>query len=940
MKTLLTTLSGILFICQLSAQTLPEMDCSNLMDNLLIQNETDIGSDRRAVQEVRTEGTVSINSPTEFLLFEAQASIILTAGFEVAAGNLFHARIATCAAVADPCGGLPNWDENTVYVGGDEVQLNGKKYLANFWTQGDNPETNNAPFGQPWILQGDCTDDFNQSPTVTITAPVDGTTIDENTSLTIAADASDTDGTVTQVEFFVDNMSIGVDTDAPYLVIWTADAIGTKEVKARATDNEGATGTSAVIQVSVTGEGGNSCDGIPAWEANTTYLGGQLVQLNGIKYEANFWTRGDNPETNNAPFGQPWILIGNCDDTPPNASPTVSITSPLEGAMFLIDDPIPITADAADTDGTITQVEFFVDNQSLGVDTQSPYEVTWNNATFGSHSLTAIATDDMGATTTSASVNIEVTDGNERPVVDITSPNEGDAFMTNAIINITATASDTDGTVTQVEFFVDGTKIGEDLAAPYETIWSSATNGSYELTAVATDDQGGMTTSASVSTFVTEDGNPPTLDIPKHILVGYWHNFNNGSTAPPLGQVTTDWDVVDIAFAIPVSPGSATMNFTPDPSITSDAQFRQDVQLLQSRGQKVLISIGGATGAIELLSSVDAQEFATSMIDIIEDYGFDGLDIDLEGSSLSLESGDNDFTNPTSPKIVFFIEGMNLVLDHFDESFVLSAAPETAFVQGGRGTYAGLFGAYLPVLYDLREELDFIHVQHYNSGCMLGLDGVCYAQGTADFHVAMAEMLLQGFPVAGHAINFPAFRQDQVAFGIPSSPQAAGGGYTIPADVVKALDYIIKGISFGGNYTLVQSAGYPDFRGLMTWSINWDLFNNDEFVLNYRPYFDQLNSPMENRSAQVLPEIAKDNLSLSIFPNPAAGLSHIQIQLAESSDVQLVIYNESGSIIQQLTYSDLPKGGYLFPVDFEAGLYTVRVASRKQTRVERLVLIR
>jgi len=59
---------------------------------------------------------------------------------------------------------------------------------------------------------------------------------------------------------------------------------------------------------------------------------------------------------------------------------------------------------------------------------------------------------------------------------------------------------------------------------------------------------------------------------------------------------------------------------------------------------------------------------------------------------------------------------------------------------------------------------------------MLGLDGVCYSQGTAGFHVAMTEMLLQGFSVAGHSVNFPALRQDQVAFGIPASPQAAGGG--------------------------------------------------------------------------------------------------------------------------------------------------------------------
>ena len=127
-------------------------------------------------------------------------------------------------------------------------------------------------------------------------------------------------------------------------------------------------------------------------------------------------------------------------------------------------------------------------------------------------------------------------------------------------------------------------------------------------------------------------------------------------------------------------------------------------------------------------------------------------------------------------------------------------------VQGGYRTYGGPWGAYLPVIYALRNELDYIHVQHYNSGSMVALDGMSYTQGTADFQVAMAEMLLRGFPVGNNPDSvFPPLRQDQIAIGIPACSNAAGGGYINTTEMEKALDYIIKGQSFNG--TISASKG-------------------------------------------------------------------------------------------------------------------------------------
>ncbi|WP_240647291.1 fibronectin type III domain-containing protein [Paenibacillus nanensis] len=358
------------------------------------------------------------------------------------------------------------------------------------------------------------------------------------------------------------------------------------------------------------------------------------------------------------------------------------------------------------------------------------------------------------------------------------------------------------------------------------------------------------------------------------ILVGYWHNFDNGSANIRLRDISPNFDVIQVAFAEP-SGGSQTGNMVFTPYNSTVSEFQADVDFLQARGQKVLISIGGANGTVELTTAQAKTNFVQTMKTIINTYGFDGFDIDLEGSSLALNSGDTDFRNPTTPKIVNLIAAAKEILSGYGSNFLLTMAPETAYVQGGSGQYGGVWGAYLPVIHALRNDIDYLHVQHYNSGSMLGPDGRAYTQGTPDFHVAMAEMMLVGFPVAGNTNNvFPPLRPDQILIGLPASPQAAGGGYTTEANVQKALDYLIKGQSFGGSYVLRNPAGYPELKGLMTWSINWDKYVNYQFSNSHRAYLDQYDG---GSSPDITPPTAPTNFrstgktstSVSLAWNPS-----------------------------------------------------------------------
>jgi beta-glucosidase len=91
-----------------------------------------------------------------------------------------------------------------------------------------------------------------------------------------------------------------------------------------------------------------------------------------------------------------------------NILPSVSITSPLNGDTFARGEDIVIEANASDSDGVVTKVEFFQGSTKLGEDTNSPYSYTWSNAPAGPYSLTARATDNNDATRTSEAVNISV----------------------------------------------------------------------------------------------------------------------------------------------------------------------------------------------------------------------------------------------------------------------------------------------------------------------------------------------------------------------------------------------------------------------------------------------------------------------------------------------------------------------------------------------------
>ncbi|MBM5574764.1 hypothetical protein GKO28_11305 [Deefgea sp. CFH1-16] len=344
------------------------------------------------------------------------------------------------------------------------------------------------------------------------------------------------------------------------------------------------------------------------------------------------------------------------------------------------------------------------------------------------------------------------------------------------------------------------------------------------------------TPTTSPTASPTPSTTPGTDLLPKHVVVGYWHNFDNGSGVMRLKDVPAEYNIINVSFAEgDQSAAKGTAAFVLD-KLFNEAEFIADIKLKQSQGVKVLVSLGGANGVI-VIDSLEARErFIKTLGDIIAKYGFDGLDLDME-NNLTITAQD-DYRKPVTPQIVNVIAGVKAIKARFGDKFILTMAPEVNYVQGGHGFYGGTWGGYLPIIHGLRDELNLLHVQHYNTGSIGGTDGRQYSQGTMDFQVAMTDMLLTGFNLGGDVNKpFPALRADQVGFGLPATTSAAGGGYLSIAETQKALDCLMK-LQNCGTYKPLKAQ--PDLRGIMTWSINWDSKQAYQFAKSHSAYFKKI----------------------------------------------------------------------------------------------------
>lgn len=476
--------------------------------------------------------------------------------FKVAAEPV-ASKIAPKVSLMNPSDGQTFAAGSNIVVAADATDEEGTIAKVEFWANGQKlGEDDTAPYeitwnkvqASPYTIVAKAIDNSglsansasvnisvkteaaNQAPIVSVST--DAVNYEAPAKVKITATASDKDGSIAKVEFFAGNEKIGEDATAPYAIEWSKSETGSYAITAKATDNKGLSTTSGQVNIVVAGKKkapsvkltADGKEGAIAVQTGTVKLEVAASDEDGTITKVEFFKDGVKigekltrpytwSATNLAAGTHKFTATATDNDKLSTQSATVTVTvskpAPVAPKVTLTaskttalpTEKVTLYANATDEDGQVTKVEFFMNNQKIGEDRTAPYEFTRDAASIGvgTYPVYAKATDNSGLVTVSNTINITITKQNVAPEVKLDNPIAGSNFLIPATIPVSATATDKDGSIAKVEFFANNTKIGESKTAPYRIDWKPTTEGTYTITAKATDN-GGLTKTSSSAT--------------------------------------------------------------------------------------------------------------------------------------------------------------------------------------------------------------------------------------------------------------------------------------------------------------------------------------------------------------------------------------------------------------------------------------------------------
>ncbi|MDR1564051.1 MAG: hypothetical protein LBS74_03750 [Oscillospiraceae bacterium] len=408
--------------------------------------------------------------------------------------------------------------------------------------------------------------------------------------------------------------------------------------------------------------------------------------------------------------------------------------------------------------------------------------------------------------------------------------------------------------------------------------------------------------------------------LPTHLTIGYWLGGNGGSKKT-LAQVHDNWDVINVSF-IETSGNNYTPTLNMDLSsvysgdaAAQKAAFIADIATVHAKGKKVVISVGGQNGVVHLDNASQRDTFLNGVKGFINEYGFDGFDVDFEGSSITA-MGNDTIGNLTTQQAINTAYVLRNLKTTYGSNFIISAAPEYCYVQGG-AIAGGSQGAFLPLLDNVRDILTYIHPQYYN-----GFDGdFAWLEESAnagapfahvyskDGYVRLSEMLITGFVTKARG-TFVGLRPDQVVFGVPAR-SGAGNGVSTPADYAAAFNQLV--------------AEYPTFRGVMTWSIGWDETGSNTFATTVGGAVKTANGNAPTPTLSVSVSANKSGTidagtAITWTATSSNGTGTVRYRFDLYKDTQLLV---SGTLGTSATYSYTPTA---------AGSYYVKVTAQDSSK--------
>ncbi len=434
--------------------------------------------------------------------------------------------------------------------------------------------------------------------------------------------------------------------------------------------------------------------------------------------------------------------------------------------------------------------------------------------------------------------------------------------------------------------------------------------------------------------------------LPSRVLVGYWHTWNqSGIPFIKLSDVDSRYNVINLSFIGATGGNINTLTMTPlyTGSGYSKALLITDIATARTAGKTICLSIGGANNSFRLTSTADKNLFVSKMKDLIAEYGVDGIDIDLEQGTYVYMTGT--IANPTDTHTTNMILALQELLTWYQTTYskkmVLTMAPETVYVTGGLSSWAvnNAYGAsYLPIIEALRNDIDLMMVQLYNSGSMYDLNLVERSQGSVDFLISQTEAVIRGFTVAASKGTYSGLPASKVVVALPSCA-SAGSGSMSTTNVSNAINYLMGIGPKPGAYTLIQSGGYPALRGMMTWSINNDnttcgttTAGTYTYAANYETIFGDLVSSTVNYQNG-------NTEQLFVFPSVTNSVTTLQMNNLSSQNVNIQLIDMQGRVNYQKEYSISSNQEELL-IDlqnFNNGIYMINVVSESGKKVIRVI---
>jgi alpha-tubulin suppressor-like RCC1 family protein len=512
------------FIYAPAAGTVPNAGTQTLSVAFTPTDTTDYSNASAAVSlQVNLPPTVSLMAPASGALFVAPASITLTAAANSSSGTISKVEFYQGTTLLGTATTAPyqfNWPS----VAAGNYSLTAKAY--------DN--LNASTVSQVVNIIVDA------PPTVSLTTPASNDVFVAPATVSLVATANSSGGTISKVDFYQGATLLGTATTAPYQFNWTNVSAGNYALTAIATDNLGVATTSSVVNivsdtpptVSLTAPANKTILVAPATVSLAATANASAGTISKVEFYQGTTLLGT---ATTAPYQFNWasVAAGNYTLTAKaydnynvgtvsssvaiivDEAPTVSLTAPANHAVFAAPAAIMLAAKANSSGGTISKVDFYQGATLLGTATTAPYQFNWTNIAAGAYSLTAVATDNLGVSTTSSAVAIIA---DTPPTVTLTAPTDKAVIAPSAAVTLTATASaSNNGTISKVDFYQGTTLLGT-AAAPVAgqpgsyllTLSSGLSTGQYTLTAIVTDSLGIAMTSPP--TAITVDI-PPTVSL-------------------------------------------------------------------------------------------------------------------------------------------------------------------------------------------------------------------------------------------------------------------------------------------------------------------------------------------------------------------------------------------------------------------------------------------